>query len=358
MRKQQFKTGICSYGAYIPRYRITVEEISRNWGTDSEAYKNGLGLNEKSVPGLDEDTATIATNSALQAIDRLNNYNNTIGAIYTGSESHPYAVKPTSSIVGNALGISDNYTAADLEFACKAGTAAIQVATGMVEAGMINSGIAIGADTAQGSPGDALEYSAGCGAAAFVLSQDDVIATILHTTSITTDTPDFWRRMHEHFPKHGGRFTGEPAYFKHVIENTRLYLTETNTTITDYDHIVFHMPNGKFPLSAAKVLGATNEQLKTGFIVKYVGNLYSACSLVGLANILDIAKPDERILLVSYGSGAGSDAIGFQITKQILKYRKNIKKQLPYDKNVMDQINNKTYLSYGQYLRHANKLLN
>ncbi len=357
MKSINYKTGIVSYGTYIPKYRITVEEISSNWGNDPESYKHGLGLEEKSVPGLDEDTVTIATNASIQAMDRITNPIK-IGAVYAGSESHPYAVKPTSTIVGQALNLESNFTAADVEFACKAGTAAIQMVLGLVESDMIEGGIAIGADTAQGSPGDALEYSAGCGAASFVLSKQKQIAKILHTTSITTDTPDFWRRIHEHFPKHGGRFTGEPAYFKHIVSTALLYLEQTKTKISDYSHVIFHMPNGKFPLSAAKILNVSNEQIKYGFIVKYVGNLYSACALVGLSNVLDNAKPGEKILLVSYGSGAGSDAIGFEVTPEIDSYRKNIKAKLPYDKKVMDFINNKKYLSYGQYLRHAGKLLN
>ena len=35
---------------------------------------------------------------------------NHIGAIYTGSESHPYAVKPTSTIVAEAIGATPNLT--------------------------------------------------------------------------------------------------------------------------------------------------------------------------------------------------------------------------------------------------------
>jgi hydroxymethylglutaryl-CoA synthase len=352
----RLKTGITSYGAYIPKYRITADEISSNWGNDAAAYKSGLGLVEKSVPGLDEDTVSISANAAIQAKDRLN-INLKIGAIYSGSESHPYAVKPTSTIVSQALELDSNFTAADVEFACKAGTAAMQMVLGLVESDIIAAGVAIGADTAQGSPGDALEYSAGCGAAAFILSKEKIIAKILHTTSVTSDTPDFWRRIHEHFPKHGGRFTGEPAYFKHIISAAKLYLEQTNTKISDYEHVVFHMPNGKFPVAAAKIIGATKEQMEHGLIVKYVGNLYSACSLVGLCNVLDHAKSGEKILLVSYGSGAGSDAIGFEVTKEIENYRTNNIKLLAYDQNVMDQIDNKKYLSYGQYLRHARKLI-
>jgi hydroxymethylglutaryl-CoA synthase len=55
------------------------------------------------------------------------------------------------------------------------------------------------------------------------------------------------------------------------------------------------------------------------------GNTYSGASLVGLAAVLDIAKPDERILVASYGSGAGSDAYMFRTTSQLLDKRKRQK---------------------------------
>ncbi|RQD92077.1 hydroxymethylglutaryl-CoA synthase, partial [Methanosalsum natronophilum] len=125
------KTGIVSYGAYIPKYRIKVEEIARVWGDDAESLSKGLKVDEKSVPDIDEDAATIAVESARSAIARCNIDPTRIGAVYTGSESHPYAVKPTSTIVAEAIGATPQLTAADFEFACKAGTAAVQACMGL-----------------------------------------------------------------------------------------------------------------------------------------------------------------------------------------------------------------------------------
>ncbi|OYT35425.1 hydroxymethylglutaryl-CoA synthase, partial [Archaeoglobales archaeon ex4484_92] len=203
--------GIISYGSYIPRYRISVDEIARVWGEDANTIKNGLGVIEKSVPDLDEDAATIAVEAAREAIKRVNIDARDIGAIFVGSESHPYAVKPTSTIVGEALGVGNSYFTADLEFACKAGTAGIQICYAMVKADMVKYGLAIGTDTSQARPGDALEYSASAGGAAFIIGRDP-IAEIEATYSFTTDTPDFWRRDLQPYPSHGGRFTGIPAY--------------------------------------------------------------------------------------------------------------------------------------------------
>ena len=208
-------SGIVSYGVYIPRFRIRVDEIARVWG-DGDDIAEGLRVFEKSVPDLDEDAVTIAVEAARNAIRRAEVDPKRIGAIYAGSESHPYAVKPTGTIVGQAVCTSSSYTAADFEFACKAGTAAIQACLGLVSSNLIDLGLAIGADVSQGAPGDMLEYTAAAGGAAYLIGSRDLAAEIESFYSFTTDTPDFWRREGMPYPEHGGRFTGEPAYFKHV----------------------------------------------------------------------------------------------------------------------------------------------
>ena len=208
--------GIVSYGGSIPRLRIKADEIANVWGKDGARISKGLGIIEKSVPSVDQDTATISVEAARAALRRCEINPQDIGAIYVGSESHPYAVKPTGTIVGEAIGATPDMMVADYEFACKAGTAGMQNCYALVKAGMITYGLAIGADTAQAAPGDALEFSASAGGAAFLIGSEKVIASINKTYSFTTDTPDFWRRAERKYPKHGGRFTGDPAYFKHV----------------------------------------------------------------------------------------------------------------------------------------------
>ncbi len=309
--------GIVSYGAYVPRYRITPGEIGRVWGADGEGMGASLNVKRKSVPAPDEDTITISTEALRVALLRGAIDPQEIGAIYVGSESHPYAVKPTATVVAQAVGATPYLTAADFEFACKAGTAAIQTCMGLVGSGMIRYGIAIGADTSQGAPGDALEYSASAGGAAFVIGREHLIARIRHTASYTTDTPDFWRREGQRYPSHSGRFTGEPAFFRHVTECARRMFEVAGTQPRDYQHVVFHQPNGKFPQRVGKQLGFTEEQMRYGLVTPYIGNTYSGAALIGLAHVLDHAEPKDRILVVGYGSGAGSDAFDLDATEEV-----------------------------------------
>lgn len=342
------KVNIVGIGVYIPPFRISTEEIANAHNKNEAQISDSLGVSQKSVANFDEDSITMAVSAASEAIKNSGIKPSYIEACFMGSESHPYAVKPSSGIVGSWLSLNPNFYCADLEFACKAGTAGIQIVASMIEAGLIKNGLVIGSDKAQSKPADALEYTAASCAVAILLSSKKGIAKLNSTHTFTTDTPDFWRREGKYFPKHAGRFTGEPAYFKHIETSTSQFLTKLNKKISDFDHVIFHMPNAKFPQKAAKNLNVTHKQLKTGLTVKFIGNSYSASSLLGLARVLQNAKNNEEILLTSYGSGSGSDSFWFTKTKnpiqsQINSLEKKLKANIP--------------LSYISYLKNMEILL-
>lgn len=343
--------GIVGYGAYIPRYRIKVEEIAKVWGADAPSYKKGLMLREKAVPAPDQDTITIAVEAAKNAVKRAGIDPRKIGALYVGSESHPYAVKPTGTAVAEVLGAVEDCHCADFEFACKAGSESMFVAFGLVKSGEVEYAVGIGADTSQGAPGDALEYSAAAGGAAFIMGLREEVATIDGQYSFMTDTPDFWRREYMHYPRHGGRFTGDLAYFKHVRGGVEGMLKKAGMKPADFTYCVFHQPNGKFPVRMAKELGFTDAQVKTGLLVPTLGNTYSGASPLGLTAILDEAKPGDRILMCSFGSGAGSDAFIFTCTDRLPPVQGKAKKTRDY----LDI--NPIYLEYGAYAKFRRKIL-
>lgn len=345
------KVGIVGYGAYIPRNRIKVEEIAKVWGTDAESYKKGLGLKEKSVPGPDQDVITMSVEATRNALERASINPQEIGSIYIGSESHPYAVKPSGTTVAEAIGATPNIHCADFEFACKAGSEGMYVACSHVKAGEMKYALAIGADTSQGAPGDALEYSAAAGAASFIFGSENLIAELDCSYSFMTDTPDFWRREYEHYPKHGGRFTGEPAYFRTTMGCAKGLLEKANMKPSDFTYAIFHQPNGKFPIRVGKKLGFTMEQMEPGWLSPTLGNTYSGASPIGLTSTLDVAKPGDKILMCSYGSGAGSDGFVWTVTDRI----NDVRDKAPHTRWQLD--NNKHYLEYGAYTKYRRKIL-
>jgi hydroxymethylglutaryl-CoA synthase len=342
--------GIVGYGSYLPRYRIKTSTIAEQWGDNAESISNGLMLYEKTVPGRDEDTVTISVAAAKNALLRAGIDPQLIGAVYIGSESHPYAVKPSGTILVRALGIGPDVHVADFEFACKAGSEAMFVAYSHVKSGNMDYAMGIGSDTSQGAPGDALEYSAAAGGSAFIFGKENVIADVITTHSYTSDTADFWRRDLQMYPRHGGRFTGDPAYFKHVLNAAQATMEKANMKAADFKYAIFHMPNGRFPLKAGKTLGFTDEQMKEGWIVNLMGNTYSGSSITGFSSVLDIAQPGDRILLVSFGSGAGSDGFVFEATDKITA----VQNKAPKLRDMLE--NNQIYLTYGQYVANRKKI--
>lgn len=334
--------GITDYGVYVPKKRIKSDKISEVWGTS-------ISGKIKSFPGKWDDPGAYAMNSALSCLKNSGVDPANIGKVMVGSESHPYAVKPTASIVAELIGSKNQ--AADLEFACKAGTQAIIDAYDSIKAGSINYGLAIGTDSSQARPGDALEYTAADGGTSLLIGKDKPIAIINDYESFTTDTPDFLRNEAEEFPVHFGRYTGEPAYFKHIKKSGEKVFGSQGTQPEDYDYAVFHQPNRKFPRRIGKRLGFDKSQIEPGIVVDWIGNTYSACTLLGLCRVLDQASPGDRIFVASYGSGAGSDAFDMTVTERIKDKQKQRKRSVDSwigkeDENLLE------FESYGKYAKN------
>ncbi len=336
------KAGIHGWGAYIPIYRLPLSEIAKVWGWSPGQYE-GLDVVEKAVASSDEDSVTMAYEAALNAIKRARIEPKKIGAIFFGTESKPYAVKPSATIIGEALGITPYTMASDMEFACRAGSEGLRSLIGMVDSGLIEFGLAIGSDTAQANPGDVLEFTAASGAAAFVIGPSENASAIVEdSVTFVTDTPDFWRRATQPYPLHGEGFTGEPAYFYHIENAVRALLEKTGLKPGDFDYAIFHQPNGKFPVKVGKGLGFTIDQMKDGLVTPMIGNTYNASALMGLAKVLDKARPGEKILLAPFGSGAGSDAYYIRVTD-------SIEERKALAPSVGDYLDRKVLIDYGMY---------
>jgi hydroxymethylglutaryl-CoA synthase len=340
--------GIAGYGAYVPRPRVRTATIAAAWG---RRQGGRLPVAEKSVPGLDEDAITMSIEAARGAVARARVAPENIRAVWVGSESKPYAVKPSSTVVAEAIGATPWVSAADLEFACKAGSEAMQIACAFVGSGMAEYAMGIGMDAAQSKPGDHLEFTAAAGGAAFLFGPaPEAVAVVEASRSFVTDTPDFFRRQHLHYPEHGHRFTGEPSYFAHSRGASQGLLESLGRRASDYRFAVFHQPNPKFMRRIATEMGFTEEQIAPGAVVDRIGNTYSGASLLGLAAILDVAREGDRIFFCSYGSGAGSDAFSLVATARLDKVRG----EAP---SVRDYLERRHEIGdYGQYLRMSGKI--
>lgn len=347
MTSSRFRVGIVGWGAYIPVYRIKAKEIARQWGFD-DRVTDSIWIEEKAVAGADEDTVTMGWYAARSALLRAGVNPGDIGAVFVGTESKPYAVKPSSTIIADALGISAKKLSTDLEFACRAGSEGIRISVSLVESGAVRYGLAIGSDTAQANPGDVLELTASSGAAAYLVGPaDESVAVFESLVTYVTDTPDFWRRDGSRYPVHGEGFTGEPAYFHHIVSAVKMLMNESGLKPSDFDYAVFHQPNGKFPLQVGRMLGFPREKVLPGIVTPWIGNTYNASALLGLAKILENSKPGQRILVAPFGSGAGADAISVLVTDKVLE-------RVGKAPTVEELIARKKYISYAEYAKFRN----
>jgi hydroxymethylglutaryl-CoA synthase len=338
--KEIERPGIVGYGAYIPKYRI------KNDG-------NGvLGVKERTLPFADEDSTTFSVEAGKRALIHAGLDSSYVKKCFVGSESPTYAVKPIMATVCQVLELGEKFEdgffsgGVDTQFACKAATDLFIDAAALVNFPTFGGEhvMIIGSDNSQAAPGDALDYTVGAGATAYIFGRRDVIATLDHYVAYTSDTPDFYRREGEKYPKHGGRFTGQPAYFKHMLTATKRLLEKAKMKIEDINYAIAHSPNGVFPQRVLSEVGFTREQIDPGLVARKIGNLYSGSCPTSLAGVLDIAIPGDKILMSAYGSGAGTDSYIFTVTKKILEKRE---RTIP----LKEQIENpyREYVDYTSY---------
>ena len=325
-------TGIVGYGSWIPFKRISVDEINRVWHNTSLArVKNVLKLTERAVLAPNEDTVTIAVGAADRALEYARIEKAQVGAAFLGTCTNPYDSRPSVTILQDALGLNGDILAGDIQFAGKSGTTSMQVCMGLVESKMARYALAIGADTINRHtcPGRLYEYAASAGAVALVIGTDDAIATIKATASRCSDLSDFFRTEGERYIQDigdGGKLYPmfEAGFTEHVVRASQAVMDQVGLKPSDYDYAVFQQPYGAIPFVLGKRLGFSEEQIRPGVVSNQIGDCGAASVLLGLANVLDTARAGQKILVASYGFGAGSDALSLETTALIEKRRSAI----------------------------------
>ena len=235
---------------------------------------------------------------------------------------------------------------ADLQFAGKSGTTAMQTCLGLVRSGMAELALAIGADTINRHtcPGRMAEYAASAGAVAVVLGNEGVIAEIRGTAAYASDLSDFFRVEGERYIQNigdGGKLypAFEVGMVEHVSKAAEALSAKVGLAPADYDYAVFQQPYGVIPFVLGERLGYTARQIEPGAIASRIGDCGAASALLGLANVLDNAKAGQKILVVSYGFGAGADAVSLETTPLIERKRPSL--------SVARLLDNKSLVDYA-----------
>lgn len=350
------QSGIVGYGASIPYRRMDVQQILNVWkNSDYGILKYRLRTAERTVLLFNEDTNTLAVESSKNALKYAGLSGKEIGALYLGTGTNPWASNPSSTLIAESIGTTPDVICSDVQFSGKSGTSAIQICLALAESDSIKYGIAIGADTLNRhvEPGVLYEYAASAGSASVVIGNEKVVAKIQGIQSHMSSLCDWFRIEGERYIKTGSSEIPDALQIG-LIEHTIAAVNKLNGKLRlkpeDYTYAVFQQPYGFVPFAVGGALNFKPEQVAPGTIAEQIGDCGAASSLLGLANVLDMAKPGDRILLASYGFGAGSDALSIEVTPEIETKRG----RAPL---VKDLIARKEMVDYATAMKYETKYL-
>ena len=315
--------GITSVGAYIPRYRLSGQEIGRMWRT--------RGKGEKAVAGYDEDTVTMSVAAALECMKGLS----APEALYCATTTAPYKEKQTASIVAGACDLDKTCRTADFTNTLRAGTTALLAAVDAVKAGA-SSAIVTASDCRLGAPMGRFESALGDAACAIMIGSTGVLASIEGSYSVFREFNDVWRTSKDNFLQSGeGRFIEEMGYSPAMREILSDTMKKYSLAPADFAKVVFYAPDARGHASIARGFGFDKAQVQDP-MYDAIGNTGAAAALIMLVAALEEASPGDRILFAGYGDGC--DALILRVEKR------------PSGRTMKDRLAKKVNIDYGSYL--------
>lgn len=328
--------GIKSYGAYIPVYRLSANELARAWGG-----RGGKG--EIAVANYDEDSITMAVEATVDCLSGME-YSIADG-LYFASTTPPYDEKLSASIVAAAADMRDDLFTLDLGNTLRAGTSAIKAAHDAIKSGSAKNILVTAADCRLAPPSSEFEPVFGDGAAAFLIGDSDVAVAIECSHSISSDFLDVWKRSEDTYVRTWeDRFILEHGYGEKLQQVISDLLKKCGLTLQDFAKIVYYAPDAKSHGRMVKRLKLDPDKVQDPMFDS-VGNTGAAFAPMMLVAALEEAKPGDRILWASYGDGA--DAFVLQVTDEIEKVRER--------RGIRRHLDSKMEIpNYEKYIRFRN----
>ncbi len=313
--------GITSYGVYIPLWRMD-RKLIRARG-------------EKAIAHFDEDSLTMAVAAGMNCLNSSDRAS--VDKAFFASTTFPYREKQGASLLAAACDLPHSIGTADFANSLKGGTSALLAAVDAVKGKSAKRVLVSAADTRVGVPMEEFERMSGDGAAAFIIGDTDVAVSIESSHSVSDEIMDLWRTQHDTFVRSWeSRFSDFAGYQRIGAEAVSGLLKKCDMKPADISKVVFYAPDPRSPMALAKRLGFNPETQLQNPLSDVLGNTGTSFALILLAAALDEAKPDDAILLLSYGDGA--DALLLRVTEKIndIKGRKGVKAYLDSKRMIND----------------------
>lgn len=325
-------TGITSFGAYVPKYRLGAEVVAQAWG------KRG-GKDERSVANYDEDSITMAVEAGADCLGPGDRSATT--SVYFASTTSPYREKQCASIVAAALDLPNTIATMDFANSLRSGSNALRAALDSVKPGSSRRALVVAADCRLGRPQTPQEMGFGDAGAALSIGDSGIIAAVEDSYTVSDDITDVWRKDDDEFVgSWEDRWVIAYGYDRNIRAAITGLLKKTGHKPADFSKVVMYAPDTRSHEAAAKAVGFEKAQMQDPLLGN-VGNSGAAHGLLMLAAALEQAAPGDRILFASYGDGA--DAYSLVATDEIAGMRKPL--------GVKGNLASKRQLSaYGKYL--------
>jgi hydroxymethylglutaryl-CoA synthase len=330
LEEEEEMSGIVSIGAYVPRYRLNVAEISQFWHT---RWTNG----EKAVAGYDEDSITMAVAATL---DCLRAGIRDIDGLYFATTTNPYKEKQGAAIIASAADLKREARTADFTNSVRSGSIAVRAALDAVKSGSSKNILVVASDSRLGALQGRFEQLLGDGAAALVIGEENPLVEIEECCSFFSDFTDVWRTERDNFVQSAeGRFVDVVGYMPALQEAVSGLLKKCGAATKDFSKVVLPAVGIREHADLAKRLGFSKEQVQDPLFA-FIGNTGSPATLLMLAAALEDAVPGDRILFANFGDGC--DAFALRATREITKPR-----EIP---GLKSKLSSKAVVNYGRYL--------
>ncbi|RQG87903.1 ACP synthase [Natrarchaeobius halalkaliphilus] len=285
---------IAGVGAYVPSDRIAAQEFTEALGTFG-----GTGIQQKSVPAVDEDSLTMAAEAATIALETTGIEPESVDGLSLATTTPPMDEEDPTPRLASMLALDD-----DVETTLHTGStlAGVEALTTGLERDGDDATLVVASDAPRGAPDSAIEHAAGAGAVAFVLT-DDGAATVVDRGTASEPYPG------TRFRAHGEPETAslDATAYERASFNDLLSAATANLETDSIDAAAVQAPNGKLPYRAAGSLGVETGDIQACATVHDVGDVGAASALLSLAVAVD--DDAERVLVAGYGSGASATAL-------------------------------------------------
>jgi 3-hydroxy-3-methylglutaryl CoA synthase len=299
---------------------------------------------ERAVANADEDSITMAVEAAVDCLNGVER--ESIDGLYFASTTPPYREKLSASIVAAACDLREDIFVADFTDSVRSGTMAMKAAFDAVTAGTARKVLVVASDCRIPPPNSDFEPFLGDGAAALLIGDANIMASVEGSYSLCSEFIDVWKMEGDRVIRTWeDRFIREEGYVKYLSRVVFELLKRCDLTPKDFSKALFYAPDSRSHTAMARSLGFDVKQQVQDPMFNTVGNTGTAFSLMMLVAALEEANPGERSLLANYGDGA--DAYILRITGEIrsVKDRRGIKRHLA-SKLMLD--------NYGKYIKFRN----